>query len=497
MRIVIADDEVLVRLSLQSMIEDMGSTWAVVGEATNGLELLELLKSEAPEVVLIDIRMPLMNGLQAIQQAHTMSPKTSFIVISGYSDFSFAQEALKLGAEDYLLKPVSPDDLEASLIKVSKRVKEQQILLSRQFESTMHSLLLGMTTPESESPEAVISEVCFRSIVFYTDSCLEESYRGERQRELCLKIRDMSDEFVHGGLRKAKLVLPQGELALICSWDPVNYGRGALESVNMINKINEQIQLFQTEHYAVTSVILEPCSSIADLQRQWVSLHEISALRCLYEHGNTLELSRLKEWKPKVALTELARKTLELQHFYSKHAHTDYMKALAVFKMHILSLKEGFNSSYKAQLSRFLNVALGCHMDAHQPFPDWYEPLIKKGEELLSKHQGADNATCLVQATIAFIEQNYDQDISISQIAEQLDVTHNYLSTLFHKRIGKTFMKYLTEYRMIRAKEWLAMPSVQVQQAAERVGYYSTRHFTKLFTEFVGCYPSEYKKRFS
>ncbi|MCR8630503.1 response regulator [Paenibacillus radicis (ex Xue et al. 2023)] len=497
MRIVIADDEVLVRLSLRSMIEDMGSTWTVTGEATNGVELLELLKSDASDIVLIDIRMPLMNGLQAIQQAHTVSPHTSFIVISGYSDFSFAQEALKLGAEDYLLKPVSPDDLESSLVKVSRSVREQRILHNRQFESTMHSLLLGMTTLESEPSGALFSESCFQAVIVYTDSSLSAASRASKQREIGSIIRDLVDEQTHGGLRKAKLVLPQGELAFICSWNSDNYERGAAESSNMINQINNSIQQFKTEQYAITSVVLEPCSSIAAFQSKWISLHELSALRCLYEHGKTLELHFLEEMEHRGSLAGLARKAFELLDHYRKQDHTEYMKAVAMFKMQIGSLNEALASSHKAQLSHFLNVSMDCHLDACRPFHEWYEALIKKGEELLSKHQGTDNATCLVQATIAFIEQNYDQDISISLIAEQLDVTHNYLSTLFHKRMGTTFMKYLTEYRMIRAKEWLAMPSIQVQQAAERVGYYSTRHFTKLFTEFVGCYPSEYKKRFS
>jgi two-component system response regulator YesN len=87
-------------------------------------------------------------------------------------------------------------------------------------------------------------------------------------------------------------------------------------------------------------------------------------------------------------------------------------------------------------------------------------------------------------------------DIGIGQIAEQLHMTPNYLSTLFHKKTGSTFMVYLTKTRMLRAKELLADPHIQIQQVAEQVGYSSARYFTKLFTESVGCYPSEYRSRF-
>jgi len=81
-------------------------------------------------------------------------------------------------------------------------------------------------------------------------------------------------------------------------------------------------------------------------------------------------------------------------------------------------------------------------------------------------------------------------------MAEQLHITPNYLSTLFHKKTGDTFMVYLTRTRMLRAKELLADPNMQIQQVAEQVGYSSARYFTKLFTQFVGCYPSGYRSRF-
>ena len=99
----------------------------------------------------------------------------------------------------------------------------------------------------------------------------------------------------------------------------------------------------------------------------------------------------------------------------------------------------------------------------------------------------------IVSQVISFVDQNYIFDIGIGQIARQLHITPNYLSTLFHKRTGTTFMRYLTQTRMLKAKELLTDPNVKIQQVAEQVGYSSARYFSKLFTKYVGCYPSEYR----
>jgi two-component system response regulator YesN len=87
-------------------------------------------------------------------------------------------------------------------------------------------------------------------------------------------------------------------------------------------------------------------------------------------------------------------------------------------------------------------------------------------------------------------------DVGIGQIAEQFHITPNYLSALFHKKTGTNFMSYLKWVRMLKAKELLTDPNIQIQQVAEQVGYSSTRHFARLFTEQFGCLPSEYRDNF-
>lgn len=124
MKLIIADDENLIRASIRSMVQDVESSWHIVGEGANGEELLELVNEHKPNVAIIDIRMPRMNGLEAMRLGKAISPCTKWIILSGFSDFAYVQEALQLGASDYLLKPVNPLDLERALTNTAKHNKE-------------------------------------------------------------------------------------------------------------------------------------------------------------------------------------------------------------------------------------------------------------------------------------------------------------------------------------------------------------------------------------
>jgi two-component system response regulator YesN len=148
----------------------------------------------------------------------------------------------------------------------------------------------------------------------------------------------------------------------------------------------------------------------------------------------------------------------------------------------------------RRSIATFLCHALPCQVTPGQDSREWKRVLQACGDQRLLAQPKRNQGDMLTQV-LRFIEGNYQADISITQIAERLQVTPNYLSALFHRKTGSTFIKYLTRIRLLRAKELLADPELRVQEVAEQVGYTSTRHFTKLFTAFFGYYPSEQRKK--
>ena len=156
MKVVIADDESLVRYTLRSMINEMEAPWQIVGESTNGEELMVLLAEHQPNVAIVDIRMPKMNGLEAILLGKAKSPLTKWIILSGYSDFHYAQEALRLGVSQYLLKPVGSADLESALFDTYKDNKELMILHNQQFCYHLSALSNGLISIQQKDTEGII-----------------------------------------------------------------------------------------------------------------------------------------------------------------------------------------------------------------------------------------------------------------------------------------------------------------------------------------------------
>ena len=161
--------------------------------------------------------------------------------------------------------------------------------------------------------------------------------------------------------------------------------------------------------------------------------------------------------------------------------------------------KQGFESQNRPleNIVDFINRSIGCQLTTEQSLKQWIQSL-EQYDTLFPANPSRDELHSLdiIDQVMAFIDNHFMSNIGIGQIAEQLNITPNYLSTLFHRKTGINFMAYLKKIRMLKAKELLADPTAQVHQVAQQVGYFSTRHFAKLFLEHYGCLPSEYRDRF-
>ena len=213
--------------------------------------------------------------------------------------------------------------------------------------------------------------------------------------------------------------------------------------------------------------------------------------------GRAGELPALRQFATRPGWPEFSRLINKACGCYREKAYLNYVKALHNCRRALRNVALLDDRGLKKALADFIYCSTQCQVAPDLGIKSWLQALEEHGEHMLGESQKeAGQSADVIDRVISFVDQNYMHDIGIGQIAEQLHLTPNYLSTLFHKKTGSTFMKYLTQTRMLRAKELLADPNQQVQQVAEQVGYASPRYFTKLFTEFAGCYPSEYRDRF-
>ncbi|MBW4840591.1 MAG: response regulator [Paenibacillaceae bacterium] len=501
MKIIIADDEKLVRSTLRSMLQELelkDLPYQIIGEARNGEELLELLRKDTPDLVFVDIKMPKLDGIEAIRIGKTLAPQASWVILSGFMEFDYAQQALRLGASDYLLKPAEPEQLERSVRETMIGRERDAQFLDYEFEHWLSNRYREFQTgPLLQDP--TYDGYCFYSVLFYG------VHRGKpsasRLNDLALNLQQAAQKHsLAQGIRCGHLQLSEDNLTSVWAWPTLD----AVSNDEVSQYLRRQFMMTlgqgrqgETPYFPLTVLQSENSFSVGELFGQLEELHAASVLRASLMLNKLYSLAELRAETAAEEVSSLGRSVHQLVSLYLDRDYVGYHNKLIAFgKQHLPGL-HGDSVRYQ-RITAFLKEAICPALRVNLQPAAWIETLQRQGELLLSQEgKGAAAASGdLVKRAMDYVDEYYQEDISIGSLAEELQVTPNYLSSLFHKKQGITFVKYVTSIRMLKAKELLLTePDCKVQDVAQRVGYFSSRHFTKLFVEHYGCYPSEIRKK--
>jgi len=496
MRILIADDEYLVRASLISMLGELNLPMGSIQEATTGEEMVNMVGQNHPDVAFVDIRMPRKNGLEAIKEAKQLSPQTKWLILTGFPEFDYAQEAIRLGVSGYLLKPISPEELKKILNDFAEENQKQKTAQNKQFERELMALLYGLTSLEFEGPESFVMKAHFTCAIFYFDGHLPEKIRAERQFAFCRSAQRMISEHLDTYNRLALIVLPNGELATVGAWEPKQNQCAEQYVQKYFRALEAEIRKVSGKDLALTLIKTRESSTYQDLLDQLESLQELASLRVIWRTGSLLDVNSLSQYAKDQDLKNLADQIQSLCRSYHDRNQLNYIKVLERLKKSFQKENFKVKDRQMENVVDFINRSIGCELTAGQSPKQWMQ-ILEQYDVLFPANLPKDELqnTDIVDQMINFMNEHFMSNIGIGQIAEQLKITPNYLSTLFHRKTGINFMAYLKKIRMLKAKELLNDPTIQVHQVAKQVGYFSTRHFARLFAEHYGCLPSEYRDR--
>jgi two-component system response regulator YesN len=449
-----------------------------------------------PDVAFVDIRMPKLNGLETIRLGKQASPHTRWFILTGFPEFDYAQEAIRLGVSGYLLKPVNPDELRKVLSDFIEENKKRLAVQNKQFERELMALTYGLTSLEFEEPDSIITRAHFIGAILYLDSSLVEKTKAQRQFTFSRALHGLIDQSLVNNGWIALIVLPGGELATIGAWEPIHTDQAKQQIRKYLQAVEREARAACDDDLAITILVSKECSTCQELQDQLTRLQKLAPVRVVCGIGKLLPVTLLHQYAESPGWLELSDLVLTVCRSYRERHYLNYMKTLQHFEKFSLKMGVTERSGPLKAVADFFGHALGCQLALNQSVQAWMQTLQQYGEGLLhemskDEAQPAD----VVDQVLAFVDENYRLDIGIGQIAERLGITPNYLSTLFHKKTGVNFMSYLKRVRMLKAKECLTDPNIQIQQVAEQVGYYSARHFARLFAEQFGCLPSEYRER--
>ncbi|WP_151734698.1 response regulator transcription factor [Paenibacillus tengchongensis] len=517
-KVLLVDDEPIILRSLKVAIpwEELGLR--IVGEARNGEAALKLIEEHAPHIIISDIRMPVIDGIALMKEVLPRSSRLIFIFISGYGEFEYAREALRLGAFDYLLKPIDHDELGEMLgrarTKLDKQRENEQLMHSVQMLSTLArermfaEFTLGNPRPLQHLRWLENSELegeYFMAVVRLDDyAALSAKWSPEEKHLWLFAVRNILEEWslnsgalsvfpfyngewvllFPGSLGASKRELGEELIAGIKRYSKLACSVGlsrCTRGIDQLSTVYPQASkaLYQRFYSGQAGVFIE--EETPETQGREVKYPKELELSLL-ESIRTLNMERML-----VLFDEMAC-FIGAQALEKELAERIIMEMVVVLYRQIEHLQLQNDWSLEGLLSRLHQLGTLTEMieAVKAEFRGWMRSS--------NKSDTREDGRSVVEKTMRFIEANYHRDLSIEEAAEFAALSISHFCSLFKQVSGYTFLEYVTYCRMEKAKYILQNSNVKVYQVAPLVGYQDPRYFTQVFKKATGKTPSEFRE---
>lgn len=466
-QVMLADDEPTALNLLQMIIEKKCEGFQVAGIAYNGQEALEKMKSLHPDVLITDIQMPVMNGLDLIGKAKEEDSDLVSIVISGYQEFEYAKTAMRYGVTDYILKPIVPSELCALLEKVKNRL---DIRYYRNRNALMHRLVNEIPISEEELKRYFQSPRYYGAITRRNGLPTRFSERG--QKEIFSDIHEWM--LTYGRDDQETLYLCPEEL---------------VEEGQYVEMIKRQIGKEQPDASYLTTVICKKAASVDQIGEMVKGLYRMLDTSIVLGKSQTLFLDGEKN---EVSVEDAGNfdylQDLEYLAKNQKYERLQKETASLIQKWGQEERPQIWMEGRLRQICYLLQRYDSCNMDYREceflldetfANAENVQQLITGMDDIFFKDKKEDSMTMqklnteeYFQKIKEYIQEHMAEALSLQKVSREMGVSQTYLSRLFRKYENSTFNNYLTALRMEKAKVLLKSGDrIYVKDVAEQVGY--------------------------
>lgn len=514
MNVMIVDDEPIIRVGLRRLIDWEQHGMHLVGEASDGEEALAFLNEHPVDLLVTDIRMPRMDGLELIRQCKQAAMDVGIVVLSCLDDFSFVKEAMKLGAYDYILKPtMEPDELVSILKLISGKLEEERrekarirelndrLEQSRPYRlqaKILHYLEHGEPGPEL-GQELFKDGMKLYSLMVCTMPGQVFSVRESEHEDVLVAVRlhetqqllliecersiSENEWYQHSYLTAKKLLSQWNEMKDTAAERPfILMGPPMNELDELPNRIAYHREQLSNRFYMNTAGEIYMEAPVHREGSELVNAGEkrnnlLRAISGSNEEAMKLSLQEMLE-AIRLAEPELPRLhafVLETVGLAVGYARDNGYIGIHELEQQYVSIDTIMSIHSYSELSRWLTrffSELANSRKGIRLFQDVQHPFIRKA--------------------IAFIRDNYHRNIGTADIAEYVKLSRSYLSDLYSKEVGESLTETLTRIRIEAACQLLQKTDKKIYEIAERVGFNDSKTFTKTFKRIVGCSPKEY-----
>lgn len=518
-RVFIADDEKGFCDLLEKSVNRMDG-YHVVGKAYDGQRAAELVQELHPDILITDINMPKLSGLDLLRRVREIDNDIETLVVSGYSEFSYAKTAMALGVNDYLLKPFLPDELREVLNKMSTQIEtrktladnlrqlQEEVDASRE-EQRSHFLLKLATGQPPATPKELVQEgaalglvlnqkmycVCVACIQPAFDHLLDmvqDNYFSEQTVVYGAVSNDKTTVLLLGSSVDSELSFYkdiENSLGRIAHSLAVYYNTRLWCTIGNIYHRVEDIATSYREAYAVWKSKLTGDESLVRYDAVAGQQTDVELKRPIELENRLLRLILSADEERAVLVL---RQIMDYYAGYCLH-HAEFV-SLSLVKL-VFSISEVISKANNGKVSEDTMVLDYLkHHFTRSSLRDTADVLEKYVRNACTPFRtiNVEHSDKLIFALKELIEKNIpNESFSLESAASQMYFSSNYIRQLFKQKVGESFMEYLIRRRMETAHSLLVDSPLQIQKIAEQTGYSNARYFASCFKKYYGCTPTE------
>lgn len=532
-KIIIVDDKPDVSEGIIKMINWSEIGIEVAGKGCDGQEAMELVYNVQPDIVITDIKMPIMDGIQLTRLIKEQYPGVKIIILSGYDDFSYAQQAVKLGAEEYLLKPARFTEIRDAILRakcklqIERKKKEEDSIIQQKLLESLPLLkeeyfnyLIGSpaSTEDSEVQQRFdflgIKLDCgnFAVLLIEPDNMINMScgskYGIKELEKLRVGISCTADRIISQYFKSETFRYGQNKVVVL-----VNYIPGHQEGDNRtaVYELAERIkgEVEKSLGVTVTIGIGESYKCIDGIYYSFREAQEALTHKLYLGPNHVIPISDVKmknhipfnypnHLESQLILAAKIGASEQVLHLVDKYfdsilGHKDispmllkkilreFIAVISRLAMEVCA-NEQENVDYFNEFDKFNTL---------DEIKSWLTNILHDIAENVQKRRKTQLETDIEKAK-AYILNNYFEDISLQSLSDYVCLSPTYFSAVFKEYVGETFIEFLTRTRIEKAKEILLAGSSKIYEVALKVGYTDQRYFSKVFKKYTGVNPGDY-----
>ncbi|MFC3844969.1 response regulator transcription factor [Paenibacillus sp. MAH-36] len=559
LRVLIVDDEELIRTGIARLVEQADAAFQVIGTCSSAKEAIICLEMQEVDLIITDIRMPEMDGLELLVEARRLRPNIFSMVISGYDEFEYARSALKLGVSDYILKPIDRKQFREQLLNMivvvtthrKKQFLQQDLDNKSQKEvdfqvgNFLNSILYASRLPHVKEWQGLLNPLYQYRLIAASIDRIHSTYSySQRDYELFEYvmngiIREICNEFggnVESSISFHSWIGLDGWGWILINHNKQNEHDGEMDledaSCSEVDLFCERLTVKVEEvfrQYIPVSVSLGVSSALEDISTvgQAAAEARASLQRRLFEGGgksywfekqpnyNSVNVQETKSIA--LRLSDLENKLFNVVRLINEDViRTTVDDLFAIWKKNALAssdlpanvLSLMLRATILIDEIRLEDRDMGKLMSTSYIENTWRKmqvssDVLELREELVHfllliagklKTLRFQSEKEPVEKAKTYIEQHLAEDLTLSVVAGEIYLNPSYFSNLFKIQTGENFLNYVTRIRMEKARELLKDRILKLNEIANKIGYQNPKYFTKLFKEYFGITPTDYRE---